>query len=135
MSHVFGRTFTFYKFGCNGGALNLPQYVVALPESATLSWPAKTTQKLNMSGLDFLALVLQSSNSFNLIAFFSWFLQFISSWLQGPSSIVAFRGHVCDGVVWSELEVYFIFFSSEIFKRFFRETPVRKVLHFLYFCL
>ena len=87
-------------------------------------------QKLNMSGLDFLAIVLQSSNSFNLKAF-SIFLLFISSWLQGPSSIVALRGRVFQGVDWSGLQV---FFSFEIFKQFLRETHFRKFLHFLYFC-
>ena len=37
-------------------------------------------------------------------------------------------------VVWSRLEMYY-FFSSEMLKRFFRETHFRKVLHFLYFCV
>ena len=80
-----------------------------------------------MSGLDFLVLVLQSSNSFDLNAFFSTFLLFISSWLQGESSIVAFWAHVFHKVVWSILEVYF--FSSESFKRFFRGTHFRKAPH------
>ena len=41
--------------------------------------------------------------------FFHFFL-FIPSWLQGPSSIVAFKGRVFHGVFWSRLEKYFIFF-------------------------
>ena len=50
----------------NDGALNLHLHVVALPASVTMFCSAKTTQKLNMSGLDFLALVLRSSNSFDM---------------------------------------------------------------------
>ena len=61
-----------------------------------------------MSGLDFLALVLQSSNSFNLTAF-STILQYLSSWFQNPLSNGAFEGRLFHGVVWSRLEVYFIF--------------------------
>ena len=54
-------------------------WVCAIALTMTLS--TKTTQKLNISGLDFLFLVLQISNSFNLNAFFSFFLQFNASWL------------------------------------------------------
>ena len=60
----------FVHFVRNDGALNLRLHVVALPESLTMSWPAKITSKLNMSGLDFLVPVLQSFNSFDLNAFF-----------------------------------------------------------------
>ena len=60
----------FVLFVYNIVALNLHLHVVALPASVTMSWATKTTKKLNMSGLDFLALVLQSSNSFDLNAFF-----------------------------------------------------------------
>ena len=63
--------------------------------------------------------------------FFSIFLQFISSWLQGPSSIAAFRCRVFHGVVWLRLEVYIIFFSDKIFKRFFREAHFRSS----FFCI
>ena len=63
-----------------------------------------------MSGHDFLVLVSESSYSFNLTPFLTFFLYFISPWLRGPSTIVAFRGRVCHGVVWSRLEVYFNFF-------------------------
>ena len=56
-------------FVCNDGVLNLRLHVVALPASLTLSWPAKTTSKLNMSGLHFSVLVLQSSNSFDHMLF------------------------------------------------------------------
>ena len=53
---------------------------------------------------------------------FSIFLQFISSCLQSPSSIAAFRDRVFNGVVWSMLEVYF--FPSEIFELFSGKTHV-----------
>ena len=68
-----------------------------------------------MSGLAFIVLVLQISNSFNLNVFFSIFLLFISSWLQGPPWIVAFRGRVFHWVVWSRLEVFFFRLKSSIF--------------------
>ena len=45
--------------------------------------------------------------------FFFNFSSIFSSWLQGTSSILALRGNVFHGVVWSRLEVCFIFFSSE----------------------
>ena len=62
----------FLLFVYNDGALNLRLHVVALPVSVTMSSPAKSTKNLHMSGQDFLALVLQSSNSFNLNAFFNF---------------------------------------------------------------
>ena len=71
-TNVFGRSFNLCTFVCNHGALNLRLHVVALPASVTMSWPAETTLKLNRSGPDFLVLVLQSSNSFNLNAFFNF---------------------------------------------------------------
>ena len=60
----------FVHFVGNDGALNLRLHVLALSASLTMSRPAKITTKLNMSGLDFSVPVLQSSNSFDLIAFF-----------------------------------------------------------------
>ena len=105
----------FALFVCNDGALILRLHVIAVPASLTLSLPAKTTKKLNMSGLDFSVLVLQRSNSFYLEAiFFSIFLRFRSSWLKGPSSIDASQGLVIHGVVWSRLELCFAL--SEIVK-------------------
>ena len=62
----------FLLFVCNDGALNLHLQVLALSASVTMSWPTKSTYKLNMSGLDFLALVLQSSKSFDMNAFSSF---------------------------------------------------------------
>ena len=59
----------FVDFVCNDEALNFCLQLIALPVSVMMSRPAKTTKKLDMSGLAFLALVLQSSNSFDLKAF------------------------------------------------------------------
>ena len=67
-----------------------------------------------MSGLGFLALVLQRSNSFDLSAFFSSFVWFIHYCLQGPYSIVVFRGRVFHGFVWSRLEVFFFVSNLQI---------------------
>ena len=64
-THVFGRNFTFCNFGFIGGALNLLRHVVELSVSLTPSWPVEITWKLSMSRLDFLVLVLQSSNGFH----------------------------------------------------------------------
>ena len=61
-THVFGRTFIFCIFLCNGVALNLIRHVVDLSMSLSMSLLADTTLKLSMSRLDFLNLVLQSSN-------------------------------------------------------------------------
>ena len=54
------------------GALKLRLDVATLPASLAMSWPAENTWKLNRSGIDFLVLVLQSSNSFILNAFFNF---------------------------------------------------------------
>ena len=119
----------FVLFDCNLGALNLRLNVVVLPASLAMSWPAEITQKLNRSGLDFLVLVLQSSNSFNLNAFFNfasvYFL--LLAWVQVQFLPFGSRGSTfcspCQD--WK-----FSFFWSEIFKQFFREIHFRKVLHF-----
>ena len=81
----------------NDGALNLHLHVVALLASLKLSWPAKTTKKLNMSGLDFLVLVLQSPNSFFLNTFFSSFFSLILALYKGRIQLL-FLGAVCSTV-------------------------------------
>ena len=73
----------FVLFVGKDGALNMRLHMVALPASVTLSWPAKITEMLNKSGLDFLVLVLQSANSSNMNAFFSNFVLFKYYCLQG----------------------------------------------------
>ena len=59
--------------------------------------------------------------------FFSFFLRFISSWLQGPSSIVAFKGRVFHEVVWSKLRsvFYSVWNRQTVFpwKSFSEEPP------------
>ena len=72
-----GRSFIFV-FVFSDGVLNLRLHVVALPASVTMSWPAKTTLKLNGSGLGFLDLVLQSSDSFIPNAVFQFWFSFFS---------------------------------------------------------
>ena len=74
----------FVRSVCNHGALNLCLHVVALPASLAMSWPAEITQKLNRSGLENLVLVLQSSNSFLLNAFFNFASVkfFLSTWFM-----------------------------------------------------
>ena len=62
----------FVRSVCNPVALKLRLHVVALSLSLAMSWIAEITLKLNRSGLDFLVLVLQSSNSFVLNAFFNF---------------------------------------------------------------
>ena len=84
----------FVVFVFNDGALNLRLRVVVLPASVTMSWPAKTTQKLNTSGLDFLVLVLQSSNSFDLNAFFHVLFSLFLTVYKGDYQLL-FLGAVC----------------------------------------
>ena len=59
--------------------------VVALRASLILLWSPGTTWKLNMSGLDFLVLVLQNSHSFDLNAFFQVLFSLI---------LTAYKGHI-----------------------------------------
>ena len=60
--------------------------------------------------------------------FFFAFLQFISSWLQSSSWIVAFRVPVCQGVVWFRLEVYFFRLKSS------NGFPVKLIFGRSFFC-
>ena len=101
----------FVLFGCKHGALHLRLHVVALPASVTMSWPAKLTSKMNMSVLDFLVLVLQRSNSFDLNAFLSNFVLFNSYSLRVPCSIDVFEVLVFHWVFWKvENKVSVLFF-------------------------
>ena len=92
--------------------------------------------KVNTSGLDFLAAVLQSFNSFDLNVFFSSFVYFISYCLQRPDSIVVLRGRAFYGVNWSRLKVFLIFFGLKSSNGFHVETHIfRRSFFFCYFCL
>ena len=62
----------FVRSVCYHGALELRLHVIALPASLDMSWSAEITKNLNRSGLDFLVLVLQSSNSYILNASFNF---------------------------------------------------------------
>ena len=69
---ILGRCFIFWNCIRNHEASIFRLHELALPASVTLSWPSKTTKKLNRSGLDFLFLVWPRFNSFNLNAFFNF---------------------------------------------------------------
>ena len=82
-THVSGRTFIFCTFLRYGGALDLLRHVVDLSVSLAMSQPPETMQKLSMSKLDFSILVLQSSNSADLNAFFQVLFSLIRSVCRG----------------------------------------------------
>ena len=123
----------FAIFVCIEGKLILSPKMEALPKTVTVSWVVKTTYRLNMSGLDFLDLVLQSSDSFILIAAFQFCFSFFSvyevqiellpMWCSG--SLVLF---FCQD--W----FFWFFFWSEIKRFLFSWKPYfRKVLFFVLF--
>ena len=118
---IFGRSFIFCTFVWNDASLNFRLQVVTLPASLTLSWPAKTAKKSNMSGVDFLPLVLQSSNSFDLKAFFKIWLVYI---LLITRSLFNWRIQLTpscsSGNFWKASKMFLFFCSFEIFKLFSR---------------
>ena len=65
--------------------------MVALLVSVTMSWRAKTSLKLNMSGLDFLVLALQISNSFDLNAFLQALFSLILTFYKGHIKLLHLR--------------------------------------------
>ena len=87
------------------------------------------------TGLDFLVLVLQSSNSFDLNAFFQVLFSLIHTVYTGEIQLMAL-GWCCPIGFFKRSRIMFLlFFPSGIFKRFSRWNPYfRKVLHFLYLC-
>ena len=81
---IFRKVLLFlFFFACNDGPLNSRLHMVALLAAVTMSWSAKTTWKLNMSGLDSLVPVLHISNSFDLKAFFQVLFSLLLSVYQG----------------------------------------------------
>ena len=86
-----------------------------------------------MSGLDFLVLVLQRSNSFDLNAFFQVLFSLVLTVYKGHIQLLFFKAVYSAGLF--GLGLKFVFFSFELLKRFFRATHFREVLLFLYFCL
>ena len=133
---IFSEVPSFFViFVCKYDALTLHLHVVVLLASVTKSWPSKTRQMLNISGLDFLALVLQSSNSFDLKAFFQVLFSLILTVYKGQIQLL-FLGAVCSTGLFGQAKSVLFSFSSEIIKRFSRWKPFfRKVLHFYPFCL
>ena len=80
---------------------------------ASVSDHVRTSQdyiKVNMSGLDFLALVLQNFNSFDLNVFFQVLFSLFLTVFKGHVQLLFFRGRVFHGVFWSRLKVFRIFF-------------------------
>ena len=93
--------------------------------------------KVNTSRLDFLALVLQSSNSFDLnVFFFKFCLVYFLLFTRALFNCCTYGPCIPRGCLVSA-KSFSGFFSSEIFKRFSRWNPYfPKVLRFLcYFCL
>ena len=74
---------------------------------------------------------LAKFNQFWTECFFSIFLQFFSSWLQGPSLIPVSRGRIIHGVVWVRLEMFF--FRLKTSNCFPLKPMFSNCLHFLYF--
>ena len=133
-THVFGRSFIFYNFVCKHGALHFRLHVVALPASVTMSWLAKITSKLSMSGFDFLVPVLQSSNSFDLNAFLSIFVPFTSYCLQGKWQFVAFKFFAFNCyIVQGRSSFFLLFFRSEASNSFPVTAIFSEGLSFLHF--
>ena len=131
---VFSEGPSFFVHSvCNHGALKLRLHVVALPASLVLSWLAEITLKLNRSGLDFLVLDLQSSNSFILNDFFHFCFCLFPPACIGSCSVFAF------GLLW--LFCYVLhgrsgIFLSEIFELFPVKTRFfRRAFTFCTFCL
>ena len=132
-THFFRRSFIFCYFCLLLWGID---FAPARGSPASVSDHVMTSQdyiKVNTSGLDFLSLVLQSSNSFDLNVFFSSFVQNISHCLQRPYSIVVFEGRVFHGVFWSRLKVFLIFFRLKPSNCFPVKTNVFE--RFLIFCV
>ena len=114
--HPFFCTFCSYSWG-----FILRLHVLALPASLTFSWPAKRTLNLNMSALDFLALVLQIFNSFNMKASFRVLFSLILTAYKGAIQLMDLGSWCPTGVFLKGWEYCFCpFFLSEIFKLFSR---------------
>ena len=90
-------------------ALKLHLHVVALSASMIMSWPAMLASKLNMSGLDFVAPVLQSSNSFHLKAFFQVLFSLIGSVCKRNDNLLPSES-VRSIVFCARSRVFFLFF-------------------------
>ena len=70
MKPMFSEGLSFFVFAFDDGVFTLIRHVVELSLSVTMSRAAESKKKLSMSRLDFLGLVLQNSNSFDLNSFF-----------------------------------------------------------------
>ena len=99
-------------------ALKLHLQVVALPAAMTMSWPAMLASKLNMSGLDFLALVLQKSNSLHLNAFIQVLFSLIGSVCRGNDSLLPSESLRSIFFLCEAESLFSVLFSVWSFKRF-----------------
>ena len=101
-----------------------------------MSWPAKTTAKLNTSGLDFLALVLQISNSFDLKAFFQVSFSLILTVYKGNIQLL-FLGAVCStGLFGPAKSLFYFLFRLKSSNSFHVETHFfGRSFIFCHFCL
>ena len=109
---MFSKGPSFFKhFVRNDGALNLSPHASALPALLTLSWQAKTTKKVNMIVLDFLVLVLQRFNSFDLNIFFQVLFSLNLTVYNGHVQLF-YLGAVCSKGCFRKVENFvFVLFS------------------------
>ena len=132
-THLFERSVIFWNFVCKHRLLTyLCVHMLALLVSVNMSWRAKTSFKLNMSRLDFIVLVLQSSNSFDLNAFFNFSSVYFCLVFKSYS-IVELRDCVSHWVFWKfEKNVFVLFFRLKPWKCFPVETHLFE--RFFIFC-
>ena len=91
---------------------------------------------LNISGLDFLALVLQSSNSFDLKAFFQVLISLILTVYKGHIQLL-FLGAVCStGLFGQAKSLFYCIFRLKSSNGFQVETHIfGRSFIFCHFCL
>ena len=123
----------FVLFVGNYGALNFHLPVVALLELVAMSGPARTLLSLNMSRLHFLVLVLQDSNSFDLIfLFFDVLFSLIRTVYGGHVHLLA--ESLCSTNFFIQSRVSFFVFRVPVFNGFSCKDPCfRKVFLFCTF--
>ena len=125
----------FVLFVCNERELKLSLKMEALPTTVTVSWLVKATERLNMSGLDFLDLVLKSSDSLILNAVLQLCFSLIFSVYEVHVQLLPFW--YCDSIVLfslPRLEIFLFFSDLKFSKRFLGESHVFGGSFFCAFC-
>ena len=121
-TYVFGRTFIFCIFLCNGGTLNLLRHVVDLSVSVidhvTTGWDYVIVEHVKTWLLN--SGFAKSQRFWSEFHFSSSFVQFNSYCIRGPCSIDPFGLLVFRWVFWKVLNFVSVLFLSEIFKLFSR---------------